>query len=305
MGWGAIGYFARGKTLREFEEMLQMNNGRGLNAWLRGNAVAGAVVFLLVLCALIYAGADEFYITTIPLAASAAPFLAGYFMQHYRFEQRKRAIEGFVPDLLLQASVFPAGTSMISIIKYLGSANYGELSSEFARAHSEIEKGAPVEAALLNIKKRNRSAILDRAINLLVQGYNSGADMGRIFKEAAEDLLETNSIIRERVASMVVEKYTLLFAGGIIVPLVLGLIVGLVSGLEFGNLGELGIGMPTAERKEMLGAALFANQVYIGEYAILASLFIANQESNIKKAVVYAAVLLPLSLLVYNLAQVF
>ncbi len=299
-----LNYFLGKKWIEEFGLLLNQNNyNKGINSWLRNCLIQSMALFLVSFAAMLYLNLDYLYITIFSLCIFAAPFLINYFILSYKFEQRKRAIEKLVPDLLLQASIFPKGTPMIKIIKYLSTANYASLSEEFGKALSEINKGASVEESLSNIKIRNRSRILDRAINLLIHGYRSGADMSQTFKETAEDLLETNNILRERISALVVEKYTLLFAGGIIVPFILGLLVGLVSGLDFGSLRSLEIGMSYARRKEMLSAALIANQFYIAEYSVLASLFVANQENNLKKAFIYASILLPLSLIVYNVAQ--
>ena len=81
-----------------------------------------------------------------------------------------------------------------------------------------------------------------------------------------------------------------------------GLLAGIVSGLNFDALGTLQLGVDVKTRKALLEAALLGNQIYLAEYAIIASLFIANQENNLRKAVVYAVFLLPLSLAVYHLA---
>jgi len=226
-------------------------------------------------------------------------------IQFYFDEKNKREKEKLIPDVLLQASVFPQGTSMIKIIDYLGKANYGLLSKEFEMALNEIEKGSSIEEALNNLSKRNNSSIISRAMNLLIQGHESGADMGKVFKETAEDILETQSILRERNSNTIIQKFTLLLAGGIIVPLVLGLLVKLVSGMNFSGIEEIGFGASLADRSLLLSTALLANQLYIAEFAILASIFVALQEGNPKKSILYALLLLPLSLIVYNFAKIF
>jgi len=247
----------------------------------------------------------NFYFIIFSFAAIAIPFLFLVFGQFYKAELRKRQVEKYVPDILLQASIFPKGTSLLHIIAYFGEAKYGHLSKEFSRASMEIKKGATVEAALENIKNRYKeSRILARAINLLIQGYNSGADMNQTFKEAADDLMQTNTILRERAASMTVEKFTLLIAGAFLVPFILGMITKTVSSFDLTLLSTaFGEQVNLAEKKEMLAAALLGTHIYIFEYAILASIFVANQENNIKKAVIYATILIPVSLLVFTLAK--
>src|SRR3989338_3561971 len=289
----------------KIELMLRQTNGKG-NA---GEFLKGILMCVIALSA--FASALAFYFTSsffYSLSAGiSAPLLFAfgrYFLLLYKFEMRRRSIEGAVPDLLLQASIFPESAEAIKIIEYLSNADYGALSLEFKKALAEIRKGASVEAALKNMSLRNKSKILSRALELIIQGYNSGAKMSKIFREAAEDMLETRGIIRERIATMTIEKYTLILAGGIIVPLVLGLLVGLVTKLDFVSADFLQIGMGAIERKELLNSAMLANQLYIAEYALLASFFIANMENNIKKAVIYACIMMPLSFAVYMIAQV-
>ena len=100
-----------------------------------------------------------------------------------------------------------------------------------------------------------------------------------------------------------VEKYTLLLAGGIIVPLVLGALVAMVGSLNFTGLSELGFGSGGSE--QILANALAGSQIYIIEYAILASVFVAYQENSIEKSIIYMVVLVPLSFALFMLAKTF
>ncbi len=230
------------------------------------------------------------------------PALLHYFFHLFLFEKNKREKEKIVPDILLQASIFPKGTSIIKIMKYISEADYGLMSLEFKKAFNETEKGKTVEKALNGISFRCKSEIISRAMNLLIQGNKSGVEMNKVFKETAEDILETQSIIQERIASVFIQKYTLILAGGLIVPMLLGLITGFVNEMNFLGINELGLGMPAEERKEIIETALTANQIYILEYALIASFFISQQEGNTKKAFIYALILIPLGIISYNIA---
>ncbi len=297
-------YLIEEEHLTRFEEKLRQNNyGRGIKIFLEESIVLGAAFALFAMAFLLLKQTPALYIIGVCLACLFSPLLLQYFFHVFLFEQNKRKKETLVPDVLLQASVFPRNTAMHRIIQYIAKANYGLLSKEFEHAFFEIKKGAPIEQALENIKKRCDSRIVSRAVNLLILGYKSGADMSTTFKDAAEDILETQGILRERAATMTIEKYTLLFAGGLIVPAILGLLVGLVQGMDFSAITELGIGLTAAEKKSVLAAAMLANQVYIFEYALLASVFIAQQEGNKKKALLYALFLLPISFAAYTIAK--
>ncbi len=295
--------FFKQKQIRTLEEKFLEFSEKSIRVFLKESIFAGLVLSLIIAVAGFFMKVEYNILVIASTIAVFFPLIGLAFFYYYSFESKKSRKELLVPDCLLQASMFPEKTDIVKIIKYLGKAEYGLLSKEFEKAHSEILKGTSVKQAFKNMKKRNNSRTIDRMCNLLIQGYESGTNMQNLFKEAADDLLETNSIIRERVSAMVIEKYTMLFAGGIIVPAVLGLIVGMIQGFNFSYFAGMDFGMSQNERKELLEAALLGNQVYIIEYALITSFFLALQEHDKKKAIVYAAFLLPMSIIAYNLAK--
>lgn len=298
----AKGQWAEFKT--EFEKTLGRNCGKDIKWFVKVSVLAGFVLSLAGIAISFSANLSNFYITLIAFAAFTSPFPLHFLLQQYLSELNRAKLEALVPDLLLQASAFPSGTGFGKIIAYFSDEKFGLLGGEFEKAKQEIEKGSTVPTALDNIGKRCKSKVVDRAVLLLKQGYNSGADMSNIFREAASDLIETNAILRERNAALVVEKYTLLLAGGLIVPLVLGLLVGMVSSMDFSAFELLDFGASVEEKTALLQSTILANQIYIVEYSLIAAFFVASQEGKPKKALLYACFLLPVSVICFNAAKV-
>ncbi len=293
-------YFFDSKKIKNFENVLRQNNyKKDFAGFLRESTAIGALFFVAGIAVLALTKTGSAYMIVLAFLCFAVGFFANFFVQYYLFDLRKRKIEKFVPDLLLLASVFPRGTNLEKIISHFAKTNYAVLSGEFEKCRVEILKGNSPVLALESMKKRNGSKVLGRAIDLIVSGINSGSDAAVVFKETAADLLETASILRERSASLTIEKYTLLFAGGIIVPAILGVLIGIVSGLDFAALSEIGVGLPVAQRKALIDAALFASPVYLAEYSVIASFFVAFQEGDLKKGAIYSLFLVPASLAVY------
>lgn len=297
--------FFSGKEIAGFEEKLLDNSGKKLENFLKETVFAGLLLSLVFSIVSFNAGINSGLILFFGTIIVFLPLFLLVFFHLYWFEKNKREKEMLVPDALLQASAFPEGTDIVKIAKYLSNADFGLLGKEFGKVHSEVLKGASVKQAFGNMEKRCKSKIIERMCRLLVQGYESGAGMQAVLKEAADDLLETSSLVRERISALVIEKYTLLLAGGIIVPAVLGLIAGMISSLDFSSFSAIEIGLPPEQRKELLEAALLGNNFYIFEYALLASFFVAFQENNSKKTAIYFLLLLPASFLSYYIAKGF
>jgi len=263
----------------------------------------GIAVAMVLSAAGILLKLNFFYITCLFLGGFFLPLASLVVREVLVFESRKHQKEDVVADLLLSASVFARGTPTPVLLRYCACSDFGLLSLEFERSLIEMERGASVKEALENISLRCQSRVVSRAINLIRLGYDTGSDLSETFRHTAEDLLETQSILRERNASMLVEKYTILFAGGFLVPVVLGLLTGMVSTLDFSGFGALEIGLDSATRSELRSFALLGTQIYLLEYGLLASFFVAAQEGNWKRGFAYAAILVPVGIAAFVLAR--
>jgi len=231
------------------------------------------------------------------------PFLILYIIVDVLFESIKRKKEELLSDVLLEASVFCDESSTEQIIKKIGESEFFFISDDFKQASVEIKNGSSIEEALNRIKSINNSKVYSRVIDLFLQGYLSGAKMSTTLKETAEDLLKAKAIIKERQAVMLVTKYTLLLSAGIIVPSILGSISGLVTGLNFNSIGEIGIGLSSDLRKELFNTATIGTNLYIIEYSLLSSFFLAIQEGNKKRFWIYASILTPISIIIFIITK--
>lgn len=222
-------------------------------------------------------------------------------IRKYREERINREIEKYIVEALYQASSVSSYASFEDVLQSISESDYGILSNEFRKVYNEIKKGESADNALEKMAERSSSAILKRAVNILVSGYRTGIDLSDALREAAEDIGKTMEIYRENRASMTVEKYTILFAGGFIVPLILGSMISLVGSIDLSSLYEFGVG--SSQSKEILSNAVLGNQIYVIIYSIMASLFVAYQENRIENSLAYVLLLLPCSVILFNLAQ--
>lgn len=222
-------------------------------------------------------------------------------ISRYFEERRNREVEKNIVEAMYQASSISTYTSFENILKTIAECDYGALSDEFRKTYNEVVTGESVDNALEKMVRRNSSAILKRAVSILINGYRTGIDLSEALREAAEDIGKTIEIYRENRASMVVEKYTILFAGGFIVPLILGSMISLVGGLDLSSLYEFGVG--SSHSKEVLSSAILGNQLYVIIYSVIACLFVAYQENSLENSLVYICILLPCSIVLFNLAQ--
>ncbi|MBN2127733.1 MAG: type II secretion system F family protein [Candidatus Diapherotrites archaeon] len=301
-----IEFFYSKEKIKEIElKLLFTNEKMTLKKWISITTTIGFCLFCISGTIIYLTNAETEFLF---LAFFASFFTAGiihYFLWDYFYEKKKKEIEELIPDMLLSASIFSSHNTIEEVISFIAYEDFGLLSIEFLKAEKEIKKGASIPKALENISKRINSGIVSRTMNLMIWGYESGTETRDLFKETAEDLLETKAILSERNATTIIEKYTLIIAGGFIVPMILGLIVKMVLGLNVPVLEGLSIGLAEEKRNALLNAALQANNLYIIEFALISSYFISLIESNQKKAVIYALILVPLAVIVYNAMQVF
>lgn len=219
-------------------------------------------------------------------------------LDEYRKEKKKKEIEKYLVDALYQASALSSFMPFEEIIKTLANSNYGILSNEFKITYNEIINGESVESALSRMTGRSESKLLEQAFNILIVGYKSGADISDTLREVAENLSRNFDMHHERVASLTIERFTLIAAVVFIVPLILGALISLISGLST-NAGILDF----SNSKIAFDDIKVGNYLYLGINTLICSFFIAFQENKKEKTFIYLFVLLPVALLLFSFMQ--
>ena len=298
-------FFIEKEKIKSFEDKLFLNNSfaKNIDSFIQQAIVEGIILMitLMVILSTLFNFGEE--IILIGAGAFFVPFVLNYIYQDVLFEKRKRKREDLLPDLLLEGSVFCDQKSLVKTIHSFSEQEIPFLGKDFKRVYLDIKNGASVEEALERNKRLNKSESYARVIDLLLQSYSSGGKVSELLRELAEDLMETKAIITERQAVMLVTKYTLLLSAGIIVPAILGTVIGLVSGLGFETMKDIGVGLSLTERTELFGLAVLGTTIYIFEYGVLSSFFLALQEGNKKQFWIYLMILVPCGAIAFTFAQ--
>jgi len=300
-----INFFIEEKKINGFEDKLFLNKSKtkNLNGFIQSCVIEGIILMISSMVFLYLFTSNFENLFLLGALTFFIPFFLNYIFQDILFEKRKRKREDLLPDLLLEGSVFCDQKSLLRTIHSFSKQDLPLLSEDFTRVYFDIKNGSSTTQALERNKQLNKSESYNRVIDLLNQGYSTGGKISELLRELAEDLMEAKAIIKERQAVMLVTKYTLLLSAGIIVPAILGTVIGLVTGLGFQTTSDIGIGLSVLERTELFSIAVLGTTIYIFEYAILSSFFLALQEGNKKQFWIYLLILLPCGVVAFSFAQ--
>ncbi len=225
-----------------------------------------------------------------------------YFYPRYLEKKKKRKMEKELVPLLYQASSIASYRNTEKVLENI-SKEEGELAQEFKKTYKQIKTGSSVKKALQDMKARINSDLIERAVEVLIIGHETGCDLSKSLEETANEASKLHEMKRKRKVSATVEKYTLLLAGGLIVPVLLGSMISVINTLEIAPITELNIGLSQGVKQAVKKNSILGNQIYIALYSIIASIFVAYQEKEIEKTLIYISILLPLSLLLFNVAK--
>ncbi|MBU2560411.1 type II secretion system F family protein [archaeon] len=168
-------------------------------------------------------------------------------------DKRKGAIEDSLPDALHHMAVaIKTGLVLESVIMEIGEADYGPLSEEFAQVVLEIKRGRTMRDAFLNFALRSGSKDIVRAINLLLEGMESGGPISDVLDEVSEDMKSTKEVKQDRKTFTSQQISFLAMASLMAGPFVMGVVGALPEIMEAAMAGAGGgAGAPAVDMAEI------------------------------------------------------
>ncbi|MBI2142563.1 type II secretion system F family protein [Candidatus Woesearchaeota archaeon] len=126
-----------------------------------------------------------------------------FIMLDLRIFKRRIGIEEVLPDYLqLTSGNIRAGMPVDRALWYAVRPRFGVLANEIEMVAKETMSGSDLDAALMRFADKYDSVVLKRSINLLIESYNAGGEVGDILNKIANNIKE-NQLMRKELAANV------------------------------------------------------------------------------------------------------
>ena len=235
-----------------------------------------------------------------------------YFTIDMKIFQRKQKIEEVFPDYLqLTASNINAGMTIDKALWYAVRPRFGVLAKEIEIVAKETISGVELKDALLKFASKYDSRILQRSISLLIEGMESGGQIGELLNRISLNIQEQRIMFKEMAANVTTYIIFITFASIIASPFLLALsgtliaVIGSISG-GLGDLSNVSASLPLSFGN--VGISLGDFQIFSITMLVIGSTFSAMMISAIKKGnvkfgVKYIPVFILISISLYLLSQ--
>ncbi|MEM3373726.1 MAG: type II secretion system F family protein [Candidatus Woesearchaeota archaeon] len=147
----------------------------------------------------------------------------------FKIYQRRKEIEAVFPDFLqLAAANINAGMPIDRALWYAIRPKFGILAKEMEEVAKATMVGDSLSKALIDFSNKYDSITIKRTINLLLEGLESGGEIGGLLIKVADNLRETEILKKEMASSVTTYIIFILFATLGAAPFLFGLTTVLV-----------------------------------------------------------------------------
>ncbi len=211
----------------------------------------------------------------------------------------KRDLENTLTEEILKLTTINVSGDIKRIINCLTLSRNKTISKEFLIIKRKIMQGHNINDLFEALMKKYNSDILDKFLNLILISYKTGTTSQNDFKNLVDDFLRSKQIMQERNSMLLMQKYTIVFSGTIIIPIILGVVISLVEKLQSSfDMSALGFEI----NSQLFVVGYYCAIIYIIEYIIISSVYLATIENNPKKFIIYLLIFLPVGLCLFFVA---
>jgi len=152
-----------------------------------------------------------------------------FFVVDIKIFQRRKEIESVFPDFLqLTAANINAGMPIDRALWFAIRPRFGILAEEMEIVAKSTMVGENLSKALIDFTNRYDSMTLKRSINLLLEGLESGGEIGELLSRIATNIRETEIIKKEMASNVTTYVIFILFATLVAAPFLFGLTTQLI-----------------------------------------------------------------------------
>ncbi len=148
-----------------------------------------------------------------------AAWLLFYVWVDVRVFKRKIEIEDILPDFLqLASSNIKAGMTIDRALWYAVRPNFGVLAKEIEIVAKETIAGEDLKVALMNFAKKYDSKLLERSVSLIIEGIESGGEIGDLLLKVATNIEDQKIMVKEMAANVTTYVIFITFSAIVAAP---------------------------------------------------------------------------------------
>jgi len=131
-------------------------------------------------------------------------------------DQRARFVEETLPDaLLLMSSNLRSGLATDEAIMLSARPEFGFLADKLREAGERVTTGETFESAFSKLSEGVDSQILEKTVNLIIEGIESGGEMATLLEETATDIRD-NDLLQREVRSVILVYALFIFIAAVV-----------------------------------------------------------------------------------------
>ncbi len=141
----------------------------------------------------------------VGLLVIIGPILVTKYMEYSRVGELEEQFPNFLRDVVEGTR---AGMSLPQAIQNTRHNDYGRLSPYVEEVGAKLEWGIPFETALSSFARKTRSSTIRRAVNTIIQTYQSGGNVSEVLDAVGNNLKEIRKLRKERESQIYGEMIT-------------------------------------------------------------------------------------------------